>query len=426
MKDLASIPWFATLVLLCGCGGSSSRTSNPSPTTLPPPNPGYTVLHAFKGGEDGAGPLALIRDEAGNLYGTTVEGGDLACPDDPYGCGTVFKLDPSGTLTTLHVFAGRPADGANPQTSLVRDDAGNLYGGTFGGGAHQSGVVFKLDPTGNETVLYHFDGVVEGSGAEVGVRDAAGNLYGTTEFNPFAVTCTQDCGIVFKLDASGNLTILHKFSGSDGDSPGWGPLIRDIEGNLYGVTQFGGGNPACPWQWGCGIVFKLDPSGNFTTLHAFAGFTGDPGDVADGQYPTGRLAQDGAGNLYGTTFGGGEQQGGTVFSLDASGKMTILHAFVNAAQENDPYGQAPQGGVVLGPPGKLYGTTSDGGRSTWGVVFELDIESGEERVLHTLIPAGGGVPLGPLVWDGAANLYGTGSSGGDPTCDCGTVANFLP
>lgn len=392
------------------------------PQAPPPPQQNLTILHTFEGGPEGEGPWGLILDSSGSLYGTTSEGGDLACPEDANGCGTVFKVDAAGVFTTLHVFAGAPSDGANPRPSLIFDAAGNLYGGTFFGGAHEDGIVFKLNTSGNETVLHDFTGGVDGFSPDVAVQDAAGNLFGVTGFNFNFVECTSDCGSVFKLDSSGTLTTLHTFNGVDGDTPG--PLIADAAGNLYGTTFFGGNNLACTVPiapLGCGTVFKLDSSGVFTTLHAFSG------DGLEGKAPTGVLALDETGNLYGATAGGGRGFGGTVFKLDANGQITTLHNF-NAGffdDGTDPGGAEPQGGVLLDAMGNLYGTTLGGGAPGWGVIFELD-KSGVETALHTFTDSvDGGQPLGPLVVDGDGNLYGTATVGGDLTCQppngCGIV-----
>jgi uncharacterized repeat protein (TIGR03803 family) len=259
-----------------------------------------TVLYSFTGNADGANPTAgLVLGKAGNLYGTTSSGGDLSCGG---GCGVVFKLDRTGTETVLHAFTGG-ADGANPFAGLVRDQAGNFYGSTINGGAPcgYCGVVFKLDPTGAETVLYAFTGLADGLVPSDVVLDGAGNLYGTTTFAGDACFC----GVVFKLDPTGNQTVLYSFTGgTDGGFPVAG-LIRDTAGNLYGTT-LGGGDPIC----GCGVVFKVDPAGNETVLYTFTG-------GADGASPYADLVQDRAGNLYGTATNGGDLSCGcgVVFKL---------------------------------------------------------------------------------------------------------------
>jgi uncharacterized repeat protein (TIGR03803 family) len=243
-----------------------------------------TVLYSFTGfGPDGGLPYGgLIRDSVGNLYGTC-----SASLQQPESWGTAFKLDPTGKITILHTFSGKP-DGAIPSSGLIRDAAGNLYGTTTYGGASGHGTVFKMDRTGAETVLYSFTGK-SGDGAQpyAGlIRDASGNLYGTTYIGGLAGK-----GTVFKLDASGHETVLHSFTDSpDGASP-YAGLLRDASGDLYGTTSYGGAA-------GKGTVFKLDSVGKMTVLHSFTG-------GSDGENPSAALIMDASGNLYGTTMDGG-------------------------------------------------------------------------------------------------------------------------
>jgi uncharacterized repeat protein (TIGR03803 family) len=249
-----------------------------------------TVLYAFTGPADGFEPYqGLVRDSAGNLYGTNWLGGAT-------GAGTVFKVDPTGTETVLYTFTG-PTDGAAPYGGLVRDAKGNLYGTTYGGGSAFWGTVFKLDPTGTETVLYNFTGGADGGTPEAGlIRDSAGNLYGTTFLGGAA-----GFGTVFKVNTQGQETVLHSFAGApDGYNPSWGSLVRDPAGNLYGTTQTGGASDF-------GIVFKIDTGDKLTVLHSFSG--------RDGKIPYGTLVRDKAGNLYGTTYEGGRYGGGVVFKI---------------------------------------------------------------------------------------------------------------
>src|SRR6516165_1947158 len=249
------------------------------------------VIYSFAGGSDGADPLAgLVRDGVGNLYGTTYAGGD-------YGSGTVFRLDTTGKEAVLHSFSGGP-DGGYPYAGLILDAAGNLYGTADAGGAHNYGVVFEVPAGGAEGVLYSFTGT-GGDGADplAGlVRDAAGNLYGTT-----ASGGASGLGAVFKVSAGGAESVLHSFTGgSDGEYP-YASVIRDAAGNLYGTTYGGGAS-------GWGTVFEIDPTGKETVLYSFAG-------AADGASPEGGLVQDAAGHLYGTTKYGGAFGAGTVFEL---------------------------------------------------------------------------------------------------------------
>lgn len=255
-----------------------------------------SVLYDFPGGASGGfSDVGLVVDSAGNLYGTTFNGG-------ANGFGTVFKLAPGGAHSVLHSFAG--TDGANPQAGLVRDTAGNLYGTTLNGGSSGDGVVFKVAPSGVETVLHDFVGApTDGSGPAAGLlRDAAGNLYGTTNAGGSAGN-----GAVFKIDPSGTETILYNFQGgADGRDPS-AVLVEDSKGDLFGTTQFGGSGP-CLFS-GCGVIFEVTPAGVETVVHSFSGFP------TDGAIPFGGLIADSSGNLYGTTSQGGASNCGTVFKL---------------------------------------------------------------------------------------------------------------
>jgi uncharacterized repeat protein (TIGR03803 family) len=364
----------------------------------------FTVLYTFTGSTDGAGPIAgLIRDAAGNLYGTTQYGGDTSC--SVVGCGVVFKLDTNGNQTVLHSFTGSP-DGAYPSAGLIRDAAGNLYGTTQYGGASGNGTVFKLDTSGKETVLYSFAGLPDGTTPLAGLlRDEAGNLYGTTQQGGDSSCNVVGCGVVFKLDTSGIETLLHRFTGgADGANP-HGNLTRDAAGNLYGTTQYGGAS-------GNGTVFKLDRTGRETVLHSFtrgpdgagplAGLTLDAtGNVygnteyggafgygtvfkldagtthklnvlhsfdggRNGGTPAASLIRDVAGNLYGTAVVGGVSDAGVVFKLDTKGRGGVLYSFNGGSD-----GVRPFGSLIRDAAGNLYGTTFAGGDSGFGVVFKL-------------------------------------------------------
>jgi uncharacterized repeat protein (TIGR03803 family) len=298
-------------------GGSSSL---PAGTVFKVDNTGHeTVLHSFCSAAncaDGNTPNAgVIRDEEGNLYGTTIGGGEFCIEQS--GCGVVFKLDRAGQETVLYNFCpngyGNCTDGSAPSSGLIRDAVGNLYGTTLGGGANGDGTVFKLDPTGRETVLHSFAGGADGSYVVAGlIRDEEGNLYGTT-----AGGGSGGGGTVFKVDPAGKEKVLYSFTG--GTDGGWpNGLIRDEQGNLYGTTLFGGLAPAsspCGVSF-CGVVFKLDPTGKETVLYSFTG-------GADGANPSAALLRDCAGNLYGTASSGGDLSCfppygcGVVFKLNA-------------------------------------------------------------------------------------------------------------
>jgi uncharacterized repeat protein (TIGR03803 family) len=343
-----------------------------------------TTLHSFTG-DDGAYPHAgLIADPAGNLYGTTWGGGAS-------GQGTVFQLDPSGNLNVLYSFAG--GDGSRPGAGLIADAAGNLYGTTINGGAQDAGTVFQLTPSGTLNVLYSFTGGSDGALPFAGlIADAAGNLYGTTIGG-------DGPGTAFQLTPSGDLNVLYSFTG--GDSP-WAGLIADAAGNLYGTTE-GGDGP--------GTVFQLTPTGTLNVLYRFTG--------RDGAVPHGRLIFDAAGNLYGTTHNGGTSGYGTVFQLTPSGALNVLHSFTGGSD-----GAYPEAGLLADMAGNLYGTTYGGGAGGQGTVFQLT-PSGTLNVLHSFTGGSdGGRPVADLIADAAGNLYGTTSYGGaTASCPggCGTV-----
>lgn len=226
----------------------------------------YRVLHNFTGGADGANPQSsLIRDNTGNLYGTTTFGGDRsACSGS--GCGVAFKLDAAGKETVFYTFGTGIADGVYPSAGLTRGPVGKLYGTAASGGTFNHGVVFRLDQAGTETVLYSFTGGSDGAAPSSGViLDAAGNLYGSTYSGGDLSQCQRfGCGVAYKLDPAGRETALYAFrGGADGEHPTFG-LIRDAAGNLYGTTAYGGLS-GCGGS-GCGAVYKLDPAGTETVL----------------------------------------------------------------------------------------------------------------------------------------------------------------
>jgi uncharacterized repeat protein (TIGR03803 family) len=284
------------------------------------PSDHLTVLYNFTGGADGFtfGESTPIRDREGNLYATAGYGGDSACTNNPGGgCGVVFKLDPSGNETVLHAFTGG-TDGAFPLSGLVRDKAGNLYGVTAFGGANSTGVLYKVGPTSNETVLYTFTGGWPNASPNgPPALDKSGNLYGTTFCCGLAGP--GPAGVVFKVSPTGHETVLYAFTGgADGGDPNAG-VVRDKAGNIYGTTAVGG-NLACPLNpgtgpgSGCGVVYKLDPAGHESVLYTFC----SQPNCADGNGPyPGRLVLEEGGQdrtenairLYGTTQFGGSQSG---------------------------------------------------------------------------------------------------------------------
>jgi uncharacterized repeat protein (TIGR03803 family) len=388
----------------------------------------FSVLYTFKGSPDGGVPKAgLIRGPNGTLFGTTWGGGATNC--DHYGCGVAFKLDPAGKETVLYRFKIGSGGGANPTGTLVRDAIGNLYGSASSGGGSNCGgnlcgTVFELNRAGKETVLHYFNGA-DGDGPGGLVRDSSGNLYGTAAGGAtYGQTCVPNgCGTVFEIDANGVLSTLHAFKGgSDGDNPE-GAVVRDGLGTLYGTTAQGGG-AGCV-GFGCGTVFKVDKNHNESVLHIFVGGT-------DGSFPSAGLVRDASGNLYGTTFHGGniDCDCGTVFKVDKTGNETILYSFTGGAD-----GANPAASLVLDSEGNLYGTTVQGGTagcdpySGCGVVFELDTV-GTESVLYSFTGgADGANPAASVMRDSAGNLYGTTQLGGGTGCNgpgCGVVFKIAP
>ena len=343
---------------------------------------GFTVLYAFGNGKDGGTPYSdLVRDSAGNLYGTTFSGGTA-------GDGTVFTLDATGKETVLYSFQGG-ADGALPVAGLIRGAEGELYGATVEGGAAGHGTIFKLDATGTEIVLHHFKSA-DGSYPDASLlRDASGNLYGATLEGG-----ASNVGTVFMLGRNREETVLHSFTGADGRFPySYGGLIRDANGNFYGTSLAGGASDQ-------GVVFKLNAAGREIILHTFTGGT-------DGGYPYAGLVMDEKGNLYGTTYMGGASGQGTIFRVTQGGKETVLYSFTGAADGGNPAAR-----LLRDKKGNFFGTTYYGGGSNSGVVFKLD-KNHNLTVLHSLDYANdGGYPTARLIRDANGNLYGTASAGG--------------
>ncbi len=386
------------------------------------------VLYAFKGTPDGSGPTSsLISDHAGNLYGTTAGGGT-------YGYGTVFKLSPvSGHWkeTVLHSFSAAP-DGNYPLGGLVMDRAGNLYGTTSEGGLScgigvTCGVVFQVDPSGAETVIFQFDGAdgLRPTGALI--ADAKGNLFGTTQDGG-----AYGNGVVVELKRGSGGTwtenVLYSFTQNswDGTTPMEG-LALDKAGNLYGTTYFSDNG------LGPGAVFELKRSGSNWKESVLYQFTGG----ADGKGPVaGVTIHDG--KLYGTTVYGG-LGGGLVFQLQSGSSgwsESVIYTFTG-----HPNGVTPSAGLIFDKSGNAYGTTVYGG---WrycdvegcGTIYKLTPQSGggwQESVVYRFNGRGvgdGEFPQASLLQDGKGHLYGTTAEGGRrKDCSglgCGVVFEFTP
>jgi uncharacterized repeat protein (TIGR03803 family) len=346
------------------CGYGCGTVFELSPQTL-----GWkrTTLYEFTGGDDGKTPVgSLALDAAGNLYGTAGAGGI-------HGSGVVFELSPAvgggWTESVLYAFTGG-ADGSTPYNGVILDGAGNVYGTTSQGGI-ESGVVYALTPQAgggwSETVLYTFRyGTDGGYPSGTMVFDGAGNLYGTTTSGGNRSCGSVDgCGVVFELKPNGSggwlYTVIFTFNGSNGSNPG-GQLVFDPSGNLYGAASTGGELSACDGS-GCGAVFELSPKAggewSESVLHVFrvtggSGYDGARGAVVNG------VARDTAGNLYGTAYYGGNDGNGVVFKLSpGSGSLweeTVLHFFAGGTA-----GGSPLTGVTLDGLGNVFGATRFGG-----------------------------------------------------------------
>ena len=388
-----------------------------------------TTLHSFQSGtSDGQSPYGgLLRDSSGNLYGTTEFGGTGSCTiTSGNGCGTVFKLAPSsGSYNLLHSFAGGSGDGSYPFAgNLILDGAGDLYGTTSSGGSSSDGTIFELVNSTScsndfcESLLYSFAGpTADGAGPNGSLFNSSGNLYGTTASGG----ANSTYGAVFELPSgSSHDTLLYSFAGStaDGATPN-GSLIADSSGNLYGTTQGGGASSM-------GSVFEVSGSSD-TLLYSFSGGN-------DGATPYAGLIKDSSGNLYGTTaFGGGTPNAGIVFELSPPGISscpsggnwceTILYTFAGGTSD----GGVPYGGLVIDSSDNLYGTTWQGGTNNAGTIFELVYSSGTytEKVLYSFTGGNDGkYPYAGLVTDGSGDFFGTTTQGG--TSGYGTVFELSP
>ena len=319
------------------------------------PSGSFTNLYSFNF-TDGANPEAgLVQGSDGNFYGTTEYGGNLSYI---IGYGTVFRISPSGNLTTLYAFSG--IDGAFPYGGLVEGSDSNFYGTTRGGGTRDFGTVFRISPSGSFTNLHLFnnsDGALPYAGL---VQGGDGNFYGTTASGGNTnLNNGNGLGTVFRISPGGSLTTLYAFGTGDGAYPSAG-LVQGSDGNFYGTTTEGG-NTNSIYTRGEGTVFRISPSGSFTNLHLF--------NNSDGALPYAGLVQGSDGNFYGATqFGGTNLCGcGMVFRISPNGSLTTVYSF----SHND--GQEPQGGLVQGSDGNFYGTAYNGGNNTYGTVFKLSV-----------------------------------------------------
>jgi uncharacterized repeat protein (TIGR03803 family) len=428
LKD--NVYFVVRFVALAALVMSSAMASVEAPAT-------YKIIHSFgqhgSNGFDGESPYSgLTIDAAGNLYGST----SFNTGSQGIG-GVVFELTPMTEgrwrEAIIHIFQG--SDGSTPYSTLTFDAAGNLYGTTTQGGAYDCGTVFELSANnGQESVLYSFAGGSDGcTPGDSVVFDSKGNLYGTTVGGGL-VNCinqTLGCGLVFELTPNSGgwtKTVLHEFTGlKDGGMPRAG-VVLDGNGNVYGTAAFGGMVKNCGTT-GCGTVFELTPNSNgrwkFKVLHRFTGRD-------DGASPFGTLALDAENNIYGTTASGGKYvYPGVVFELRRSStgwKEQVLHAFTGGDDGANPFYEK----LAFDKAGNIYGTTEAGGVYGNGVVFELMPSSeGAWRgnILHTFGRTSGGDGANPyagVILDSAGHVYGTTLAGGHATDAAGTVFEIMP
>jgi len=403
---IVRIPLVIILLIVAGRGFNAGAQTE---TTL------YTfgTIGSFN---DGYYPFAgLVQGRDGNFYGTTEQGGTNGEVD--VGDGTVFRINPSGVYTSLYSFGSSTNDGANPYAGLVQGSDGNFYGTTYYGGTNDNGTVFRISPSGSETVLYQFgpstQGIDNASGGSLsyaagGANPAAGLVQGS-DSNFYGTTSTggncYNCGTVFRISPSGAYTNLYFFGSStnDGAYPLAG-LVQGSDGNFYGTTYYGGTNYV-------GTVFRISPSGSETVLYQFGG------SPTDGYGPQAGLVQGSDGNFYGTTYYGGTNYVGTVFQISPSGAYTNLYSFGSSPTD----GYNPQAGLVQGSDGNFYGTTSQGGTNfdlnslayDFGTIFRIS-PSGVYTSLFSFDsePNGEVDPVAGLVQGSDGSFYGTTSGGG--------------
>jgi uncharacterized repeat protein (TIGR03803 family) len=342
-------------------------------------NGNLTTLYNFcsqSGCTDGQSPqTGVIQATNGDFYGTTFYNGANCAP---YGCDTVFKVTPNGKLTTLYSFCSQSGctDGVGPHAGLIQATNGDFYGVTNLGETYSSGTIFKITPSGRLTTLYSFcsqtseeictDGAYPYGGL---VQAANGDIYGTTSAGGFPpVENGSGGGTVFKITLGGKLTTLYSFCGQSGC--GYGPLgtlVQASNGDFYGTTWGGG---AAGW----GTIFRITQRGKVSTFYSFCSQAG----CADGGYPQPGLIQATDGNLYGTNWYGGANGGvdgyGTVFRITPAGSLTTLYNFCSQPACVD--GGGPDAALYQSTDGEFYGTTSAGGASGDGTVFSLSVGLG--------------------------------------------------
>jgi hypothetical protein len=409
---------FTLALVACSWQGvtpPSRETGAFSSVGYPAANSGrYKVLYDFPGGAGGKSPGGGLVFINGVMFGTTGAGGDVSGCN----CGTVF----AGTKV-IYSFKGTPSGDGEFSAGTLLPVGDKLYGATIAGGRNGPeclsgaidgcGTVYEVDAGGNERVLHRFKGGSDGNYPLGGLVSLNGILYGVTNFGGVANRCHQDpysafppgCGVIYALDSSGREKVIYRFKGPpDGAYPN-GRLLA-VNGNLYGMTYFGGGYSGTDCFRGCGTVFRVTSSGKESVIYSFKG-------GYDGANPSGSLASLN-GFLWGTTSDGGSKFG-TVFKMSTSGHETIVHRF-----EDVPDGAGPTGLLaVFG--NTIYGTTRSGGTRAGGTLFSAT--SKRERVIHNFGPRDKG-PDGLVFDDSTKALYGETPAGG--LYQAGTIFQYRP
>jgi len=321
-----------------------------------------TTLADFGGGSEGTGPFGIIQASNGNFYGVTQFAGSGPYCSLSGGCGTIFEITRIGKVITLYNFCSQKgcADGAIAN-GLVQASNGNFYGTTELRGAHYQGTIFEITPAGKFTTLYSFcaqTNCPDGS-SPVGtlVQGIDRDLYGLTNSGGPTTDCRYGCGTMFKITLSSQFTSVFDFCAKtncvdEGRNPHQGLMVAP-NGDFYGTTNGGGRSQA-------GVIFKITPSGSLTRLYSFY----SQPNGADGWNPQSPLTLGADWNFYGTTEGGGTNKNGTFFKITSSGQYTVLYNF--CSQINCTDGASPQGPIVWGNDGNLYGTASGGGNANYG------------------------------------------------------------
>jgi uncharacterized repeat protein (TIGR03803 family) len=405
-------------------------------TTLPAQTFTESVIYDFcskANCADGEYPASgLVQAADGNFYGSTLGGNEGGCAREGLlGCGTIFRVTPSGVLTTIHMFCQNAfpncKDGIQPQ-NLIQGSDGNFYGTTLGydcGNSGNCGTIFKITSSGAFQTLYTFcskSGCTDG-GLPTGLTQGSdGNFYGATAaFDDPCTAGTAQCGTVFKITPTGKLTTLHTFCNEANCADGAGPdggILQASDGDFYGTASGGGAN-------GEGTLFQITLSGSFATTSNF----GCPSstDCYKSSGPVGNLLEDSNGALYGVTYAGGSGLG-TIFeaSTGTAGGATSLYTFCSTGLEagggvcSNGDGALPTSGLTLGTDGKLYGTTDNGGNSGNGVIYETGVEDEDESVIYTFCsmaiqqngPCPSSAPEASLLQASDGNFWGTALNGG--------------